>query len=235
MPQDLIHALDLYRKDRKAADTGVPVDEETPEDDEILSSDSNPVRQAKELRDQRIAEREKYRAKPKGKWRPDGSRQYLYPDPKNYDNLAFDHKTGELIEPIRKKTIVVPAGKNPAKDKALKYGQTYPHKSPTWKGYYALRNTVESQNAFIKDSATEDIACPMKRRARGNTFASLAVTLALVSANIRKILTFIQSELARVPLTSKNKSFASTYYSSTEMAAATLPTNNAPPPPPPPS
>ncbi|SFH91524.1 hypothetical protein SAMN05216274_12145 [Cryobacterium levicorallinum] len=26
MPQDLIHALDLYRKDRKAADTGVPVD-----------------------------------------------------------------------------------------------------------------------------------------------------------------------------------------------------------------
>ena len=38
MPQDLINALDLYRKDRKAADTGVPVDEETPEDDDILSS-----------------------------------------------------------------------------------------------------------------------------------------------------------------------------------------------------
>ena len=85
---------------------------------------------------------------------------------------------------------MIPAGKDPAKDKALKYGQTYPHKSPTWKGYYALRNTVESQNAFINDSATEDIDSPLKRRARGNTFASLAVTLALVSANIRKILTF---------------------------------------------
>ena len=117
MPQELIHALDLYRKDRKAADTGVPVDEETREDDDILSSDSKPVRQAKELRDQRIAEREKYRAKPKGKRRPDGSRQYLYPDPKNYDGLAFDHKTGELIEPIRKKTIVIPAGKDPPKTK----------------------------------------------------------------------------------------------------------------------
>ncbi|MDH6235592.1 hypothetical protein [Cryobacterium sp. CG_9.6] len=233
----------MPRKDRKAADTGVPVDEETPEDDAILPSDSNPVRQAKELRDQRIAEREKYRAKPKGKRRPDGSRQYLYPNPKNYDGLAFDHKTGELIEPIRKKTIVVPAGKDPAKDKALKYGQTYPHKSPVWKGYYGLRNTVESQNAFIKDSATEDIASPMKRRARGNTFASVSVTLALVSANIRKILSFIQSELARVPLNSKNKSSASTYYSSAEMASVTPPTDKVPspspsppsPPPPPPS
>ena len=232
MPQDLIHALDLYRKDRKTAASGVPVDEETPEDDAILSSDSNSVRQAKELRDQRIAEREKYRAKPKGKRRPDGSRQYLYPDPKNYDGLAFDHKTGELIEPIRKKTVVIPAGKDPAKDKALKYGQTYPHKSPVWKNYYALRNTVESQNAFIKDSATEDIDSPMKRRARGNTFASLAVTLALVSANIRKNLTFIQSELARVPLTTKNKSFASTYYSSADITSVTAPTDTAPSPPP---
>jgi len=39
------------------------------------------------------------------------------------------------------------------------------------------------------------------------------VALALVSANIRKILTFIEENLARVPRTTKNKDFAKTYYS----------------------
>jgi hypothetical protein len=62
----------------------------------------------------------------------------------------------------------------------------------------------------------------MKRRARGNTFASLAVTVALVAANVRKILTFIQEQLARVPRTTKNKDFATTYYSGAELYPAPL-------------
>ena len=207
MPAALIGAHDLYDEERRVAGT-----------DEKL------VHAAKELRDERLAERELYRLKPKGRHRADGSRQYMYPAPALYGGIAVDEKTGELLEPITKKTIVIPRA-----EKALKFGQEYPYKSPKWKAFYGLRNTIESQNAYVKDTATEDIGSPMKRRARGNTFASLAVAVALATANVRKILTFIQANLARVPVTSKNKDFAKTYYSSSELPAATAPIGTPPP------
>lgn len=213
MPSALVEAHALYDHDR-----------------ELAGKDEKKIREAQELRDQRIEGREAYRAKPKGRHRPDGSRQYMYPNPKNYVGIAFNEKTGELIEPITKKTIVIPAGRNRRKDEALKNAQEYPHDSAKWKAHYGLRNTIESQNAYIKDSATEDIASPMKRRARGNMFASLAVTVALVTANVRKILTFIEEQLARVPRTTKNKDFANTYYSGTELPATPVMGEEIPPP-----
>lgn len=200
MPDDNVNAHALFDASRERA-----------------AGDKQKIQDAKELRDQRIQGREPYRAKPKGRHRPDGSRQYMYPNPKQYGYTAFDKVTGEERALPLRKTIVIPAHADKQLDRALKYGQEYPHDSAKWKAHYGLRNTVESQNAYIKDSATEDIASPMKRRARGNTFASLAVTLALVSANIRKILSFVQEQLARVPRTTKNKSFANTYYSGVEL------------------
>jgi hypothetical protein len=53
--------------------------------------------------------------------------------------------------------------------------------------------------------------------------------VALAAANVRKILTFIQEQLARVPVTSKNKDFAKTYYSASDLPAATNPVGTPPP------
>ena len=131
----------MPRKDRKTADTGVPVDEQTPEDDAILSSDSKPVRKPKNCETRGSPSVKSTAPSPRASDGPTDRANISTPNPKNYDGLAFDHKTGELLEPIRKKTVVIPAGKDHAKDKALKYGQTYPHKSPVWKSFYALGNT----------------------------------------------------------------------------------------------
>lgn len=217
MPEDLINAEALYHSARETA-----------------GSDKEARNAAKELRNERILRREKYRLKPKGRHRSDGSRQYMYPNPKQYGNLAVDYRTGEVIPCITKKTIVVKAASDPAEDKALKHAQEYPYQSAKWAAFYGLRNTVESFNAYIKDPTAEDIDSPMKRRARGNTFASLAITLALVSANVRKILTFIEELLARIPRTSINKTSPKTYYSGTELPrradAAETASQGSPPP-----
>ena len=214
MPTALVDAHALYREDRERA-----------------GSDKTAIRAAKELCRQRVAEREIYRMKPKGVRRPNGSRQYMYPDPSTY--ITADPKTGELLS-IDKKTIVVPLATGTKKEtryEAVKYGQEYPHDGPKWTGYYSLRNTVESQNAYIKDTATEGIEDPRKRRARGNTFASLAVTMAVVTANVRRILTFIREALAKVSITSKNRAFASSYYAGEDLSAThTTQGASAPPP-----
>jgi len=216
MPKSLINAHALYEQAHEKA-----------------GKDAEAVRAAKENLEQRLSERKTFRMKPKGKRRPNGSRRFMYPDPGTY--TVANAKTGELLS-IDKKTIVVPlaTGIGDKAHEAVKFGQEYPHDEAKWAGYYGLRNTVESQNAYIKESSTEGIADPQKRRARGNTFASLAVTMALVSANIRKILTFIRAHLSRVDVTSKNRSFENTYYSAEDLpgfdneSAATPP--ESPPP-----
>lgn len=74
------------------------------------------IQDAKDLRDQRLEARDAYRLKPKGRHRPDGSRQYMHPDPSDYGGIAVDHTTGELIEPIREKTIVIPRAERALKN-----------------------------------------------------------------------------------------------------------------------
>ncbi len=214
MPKALVNAHALYDKARDKA-----------------GADKKAIRAAKELRDQRIAERESYRMKPKGVRRANGSRQYMYPDPSGY--VAADSKTGELVS-IDKKTIVIPLAtgtKDKTKYEAVKYGQEYPHDSPKWAAYYGLRNTVESQNAYIKDTATEGIEDPRKRRARGNTFASLAVTMAVVTANVRRLWAFIREALAKVSITSRNRAFASSYYAGEDLSPSRATPDSAAPPP----
>ncbi|TFB56758.1 hypothetical protein [Cryobacterium tagatosivorans] len=216
MPKSLINAHALYEQAHEKA-----------------GKDKEAIRTAKENLTQRLSERKTFRMKPKGIRRPNGSRQFMYPDPSTY--TVANPKTGELLS-IDKKTIVVPlaTGKGDKAHEAVKFGQEYPHDEEKWAGYYGLRNTVESQNAYIKDSSTEDIEDPKKRRARGNTFASLAVTMALVSANIRKILTFIRAHLSRVEVTSKNRSFENTYYSAEDLPSYDNKSAATPPESPPP-
>ncbi|PWC06565.1 hypothetical protein [Mycetocola zhujimingii] len=152
---------------------------------------------AKLLLEQRRTAREVYRLKPKGVRRPDGSQQYMYPGAGSY--VAFDEVTGELLPSLTKRTVVIPLYVG------LKFGQKFAHRGKPWIEHYGLRSTVEAFNSFVKDTEHEDMGNPAKRRARGNTFAYVATTLAVVSANLRKIFRFFQDLMSEAPKHSKNK------------------------------
>lgn len=228
MPIELVEAESLYAEAKAAAFAKIGVteraiiqsdleDEAEAEAEEavLAAADAEAplkaesrrlLEQAKIDRHDRHAEREKYRLKPKGRRRPNGSRQYMYPDPDTY-GVLFDQETGELLDITIPATVVIPF------EVGLKYGQEYAYRSEKWHAYYGLRNVIESQNAYIKDSTTEDIGSAMNRRARGNTFAGLAATLAVVSANIRRVLIFIKEALAVIARTPKNQHSERTYHS----------------------
>lgn len=151
---------------------------------------------AKALLEERRSQREIYRLKPKGVRRPDWSQQYMYPDPDTY--VAYDELTGEILPPLNKRTVVIPY------KQGLKYGQKFVFESAKWKTWYGLRSTVEGSYSHVKDTQTEALGNPANRRKRGNTFAYLAATLAVASANVRKLLGFIHQLGSAVPVTSKN-------------------------------
>jgi hypothetical protein len=223
MPLELTEAEALYAEAKADALAKIGIkqteaESEADEDDEeaLAASDADArlkaetqklIELAQIQRDERLAAREKYRLKPKGRRRPNGSRQYMYPDPELYNGVLFDPESGEFLDIDIPATVVIPF------EIGLKYGQEYKYRSEKWHAYYGLRNVIESQNAYIKDSSTEDIGSAMNRRARGNTFAALAATLAVVSANIRRILVFIKEALAVVARTPKNQHSERTYHS----------------------
>jgi len=176
MPSTLVNAEKLYHQSPYATD------------------EQKAARTA--LRDARREQRELYRLKPKGVRRPDGSQQYMYPDPANF--VCFDEITGEIIPPLKKRTVVIPFSVG------LKFGQKFPFKSEKWKAWYALRSRVEGSYSHVKNTETENLDNAANRRKRGSTFAYLAATLAMVSANLRKILAFIAQLASPNRITSKN-------------------------------
>lgn len=73
-----------------------------------------------------------------------------------------------------------------------KYRQDIQFGTPDWHAAYAVaRNTNEGFNGYVKDGAFEALADPSRRRLRGRTAHHLLTTLLVVSANIRKIRTFL--------------------------------------------
>ena len=122
---------------------------------------------------------------------------FLYPDPDGY--LSFDADTEEELPKPTRATIPIP------REVRLKHGQKYVHRGRKWREWYGLRSTVEGFNSFIKDPLQTDIEDPRTRQARGNTFASLAATLVIVAANVRKIESFLMELHRGEPTTSKNK------------------------------
>lgn len=58
------------------------------------------------------------------------------------------------------------------------------------------------------------MADPNKRSARGNTFIYIVILLALVSENLRQIVSFFKRKLAFKNVTSKNKYAPDTYWQS---------------------
>lgn len=73
-----------------------------------------------------------------------------------------------------------------------KYAQPLHYGSPEWQAMYSTaRNTIEGFNGYVKDANREALDQPGRRRIRGYAAQYLLVTLLVVSANIRKLRTFL--------------------------------------------
>ena len=76
-----------------------------------------------------------------------------------------------------------------------KFSQSLPFATPEHgKSYKALRNSVESTNGFLKDSAFETIGNPQRRRVRGVAAQSVLVAFRLLAGNLRKIDSFMKQQ-----------------------------------------
>lgn len=145
----------------------------------------------------RLASRDNYRFTRKGRRDADGFQRYSYPDPAGY--VPVDKITGEILAPIGTKSLTIPL------ERGLKHGQHFPHGSTDWKANYGMRSNIEGFNSYVKDPDYEDLETAGRRRARGNTFAYLASTMALISANLRKMYRFLQNAASVKPLTAKTR------------------------------
>jgi hypothetical protein len=143
----------------------------------------------------RIANRHRYAMVPKGKPDSEGYQRFLYP------SLDGDLTSGAKNE---RKTITVPilipeghhsTSKN--KQQPVKFLQKYTHESEIWVAYYGMRSLVEASNNLLKLASGDNIGDPKRRSGRGFAFHYIAATLAAVSSNIRRIITFFRDEANR--------------------------------------
>ncbi|MFS0866039.1 hypothetical protein AB3M83_01735 [Microbacterium sp. 179-B 1A2 NHS] len=74
----------------------------------------------------------------------------------------------------------------------------FAHKTPQWREWYGLRAHVESNNQYVKADAATDLGNPEKRRARGYAYQALTSALAFTAANIRRIVSFIETQALKV-------------------------------------
>lgn len=73
-----------------------------------------------------------------------------------------------------------------------KYAQSLHYGSPEWQAIYATaRNTIEGYNGYVKDANREALDQPGRRRVRGYAAQYLFTSLLVMSANVRKLQTFL--------------------------------------------
>ena len=76
-----------------------------------------------------------------------------------------------------------------------KYRQDLHYGSPEWHAMYSTaRNTIEGFNGYVKDANHEALDQPGRRRVRGYAAQYLLTAMLIVSANLRKIETFIREQ-----------------------------------------
>ncbi|MFK4729520.1 hypothetical protein ROT00_07525 [Agromyces mediolanus] len=79
-----------------------------------------------------------------------------------------------------------------------KLAQPLAHGTDEWQTWYATgRNTIEGFNGYIKDGAREALADATRRRLHGYAAQYLLTTVLVASANIRKIIGFLEEEQLR--------------------------------------
>lgn len=73
------------------------------------------------------------------------------------------------------------------------FAQSLPFATPEHRAAYSsMRNAIEGMNGFLKDGAFEGMADPLRRRVRGVAAQSVLVALQVLSANLRKIESFLE-------------------------------------------
>ena len=98
----------------------------------------------------------------------------------------------------------------------LKREQHFPWGGPDWQEVCGKRNGVESLNANVKRAQFEGVGDASLRAVRGNTFTYLVSAFALVTENLRSMLSFFKRELAQKNLTAKNNKIASVFWQADE-------------------
>ncbi len=155
---------------------------------------------------QRLTERWKYAARPKGKPDAEGhvrlqcpaagswpmARCPLKPVSMTRDTLGRLHipVAGDLAaappKSCTQQSVTVPP------TAGAKFRQQLVFENPEWKfAYNSLRNTNEGMNGYVKDPAQEALDDPGRRRIHGVAAQSLFVALLVVAANVRKIRSFL--------------------------------------------
>jgi hypothetical protein len=172
--------------------------------------------QAEQLYAKQFARREKSRLMPKGKMTDDWTRRYIVPthspDYAKWKAQPGAHQgvTVTMHRPNDKESKENPNASG------LKTEQYYPWSGPEWLAASGMRNGVESLNANVKRAQFEDLASASKRAVHGNTFTYLVGAVALVSENLRKMISFFKEKLKIKRLTAKNKRNPSTFWQTKE-------------------
>ena len=150
-------------------------------------SKSNPYPISQEESDRLVAARVAFQLKPKEGRDADGYQRFALPSP---DGYIATNAEGEVIDGPTRKSVTIPA------TAGLKYRQKFTFQSRQWRQFYGMRSIIEHQNALLKDGRQEDIANPYKRSARGYAAQYLALALQVVSANFRKLKTWLDTRFA---------------------------------------
>ena len=156
----------------------------------------------------RVAERERYAARPKTKADADGYERKCCPATGPNPTVSCPLKTASQHHDGRVRVMVQPSpmlmehappcctqgsvtiGPEPM----AKLRQDLAYESPEWNAHYhTLRATIEGMNGYLKDGAREALDDPEKRRIRGVAAQSLFVALLVFAANYRKIREFRRS------------------------------------------
>ncbi|WP_313539470.1 hypothetical protein [Leifsonia aquatica] len=84
-------------------------------------------------------------------------------------------------------------------DDTAKGKQEYRYGSREWAtNYQADRNMVEGINGYIKDETKENLQSAARRAASGLAAQQVLVTMLIVSANMRKLQSFLKDEIRNV-------------------------------------
>lgn len=140
----------------------------------------------KSLLRERITARAYYLAKVHGKRRADGSQRYSHPKDAHGDHVCNPNRANAPLF-CRQETLLVPR-----EHLDLKRLQKYRYGTPQWAAIYrANRSTNEGYNGYIKDAGKENLGAPLTRRIRGLAAHAVATAMNIVSANMRRIHSFL--------------------------------------------
>ena len=161
---------------------------------------------------QRIVERRKYAARPKGKPDAEGHVRLMCPAASNWPLARCDNKPasianstrGRIRIPLRdtlatnpppcctQQSITLPPAAG------AKFAQPLAYGSDEWHAVYStLRNTNEGMHGYLKDGAFEALHDPRRRRLLGVAAQSVQAALTVMAGNVRKIDSFLK-EQARI-------------------------------------